>query len=908
MENTVNNPGQEGTAVTQPPAPANTGGFEVGTAPLQPAAPSSSGFEVGTTPLQPQDTMSAIPAGQEWESGNANPNDPWYKRAAVAASGAVQGAGAGVIQSAVGLANLMPGVGAVEDQVKHFDPALANRVKGYIDSLTLNNAPTSTSQKVGGGLETLGEFMSGDEVFKGLGFADRMMEQGKIAKVLERFPKLMNALKLGVNVSKAVGELSPEEAEAVKNSPILARLVGAGYDATRAGAVQGAQTEAKTGDTKQAAKDTLEMAGTSAILGGGIGSIGGAAAKAGKTADVVGKITEAAKSNPKTAEVLEKTIANAVKPEQEAAQGAKEAGLFDIGKFAQGAHTPESLAESVRNTAAEMDKKYTNDYTSGIEGLKNELGTATIPFKDSPYEQAAKELSSNNALAEHPLDPGSPPHMPDGSPRVKRMVDFLAGIGEPEEAEPQTWVDVNGVQHTEPGEPVEQKPIDLDINELLNRRKKISEALRNTGWETSDDRADRKVYQKLRDGIDETIGKLSEQVATETNNPDILSRFKNINRNYAQYKDLLKNKDVQSLLEGNVHDVVGKLLQGNTAASDIDAVHQFLGDDNFRRFGVDALQRVAANSVRTDGTIDYDQLLKDWNKMGGATNGGSANAVKDEARTKLFGQFPSEVFSNVLNGISGADEKLNEINETVGRLMAGGKADDVLKDPARLEELQKTVGPDGMSEVGKAVLNDKLRDFSTTVDKNGNLKYAFDPYKFINWYGEMQKDNPQALEMLFKPTPETQANFEKLVNSIQDAGKRKRFNARLIKTGAALAGGATTLALGTAISPLAKTTGLSHVYVMEAAAGVLGALAGINFRQAQTLVDAMADNPKLWDKMVSVGKIADAIPTSTKAGLAKTAATKATYSAGKAVYGAAKGALGGSNPNDNTPPVPNPNQ
>ncbi len=86
-----------------------------------------------------------------------------------------------------------------------------------------------TAQSVGAGVETLGEFLLGDEALKGLALSERFVRASKAAKVIEE-------------------------------SPLLTRVVNAGVRALRGATVGGTQAGLKTGDANDAA--------TAAVAGG----------------------------------------------------------------------------------------------------------------------------------------------------------------------------------------------------------------------------------------------------------------------------------------------------------------------------------------------------------------------------------------------------------------------------------------------------------------------------------------------------------------------------------------------------------------------------------------------------------------------------------------------------------------
>jgi hypothetical protein len=59
--------------------------------------------------------------------------------------------------------------------------------------------PTNTAQKVGVGIEGLGEFLLGDEALKGLSLGDKLLSAGKLAKTIEGSPLLSKAVEIGMN-------------------------------------------------------------------------------------------------------------------------------------------------------------------------------------------------------------------------------------------------------------------------------------------------------------------------------------------------------------------------------------------------------------------------------------------------------------------------------------------------------------------------------------------------------------------------------------------------------------------------------------------------------------------------------------------------------------------------------------
>ena len=231
--------------------------------------------------------------------------------------------------------------------------------------------PHGVGETIGYGGETLTEFLLGDEALKGLSLADRLKQASQVAGIFEKSPRLMKALQMGADVSKAMGELGPEERIAIQKSPVLAHLVSAGMDAIRQGAVQGAQTLVRSGgDVGQAAKEGGAMAGVSMALGAPAAVVGGLSTK---TAEL-GKTLSEAKSATETAKELAKT-----------------------------AGTHEELVSSTKSALDSAKQQMHNEFESGIQDLTKKLQGTSIPNENSPIASRAKELLKAPEPAEHEL-------------------------------------------------------------------------------------------------------------------------------------------------------------------------------------------------------------------------------------------------------------------------------------------------------------------------------------------------------------------------------------------------------------------------------------------------------------------------------------------------------------------------
>jgi len=126
--------------------------------------------------------------------------------------------------------------------------------------------PQGTAEKVGAGLENIGEFIAGDEALKSLSLADRYLKAGKIAKAVENSPRLAKALEIGMNAIR-MGGVGMAQASAHGATPEEAVKQG-----TVAGVTGGALETAAEG-VKALAPVVKDIAGAKVPLRGAPGTL-----------------------------------------------------------------------------------------------------------------------------------------------------------------------------------------------------------------------------------------------------------------------------------------------------------------------------------------------------------------------------------------------------------------------------------------------------------------------------------------------------------------------------------------------------------------------------------------------------------------------------------------------------------
>lgn len=505
----------------------------------------------------------------------------------------------------------------------HKIPGIGEKI---IPSAGLKAEETQSSNLAGGlpekiigyGGENLAEFMLGDEALKGLSLADKFAHISGVMKILEKSPRLMKALQMGTDIGKATGELGPAEQEALKKSPILARLVGHGMDAVRQGVTQAAQTEVKSGgDTKKAAEEGATMAATSGVLGGAFGLLGRGAEKAGEAGKAV--------------------------------QEASEAGA--------GAPTKVEIGQKVASQIQDADAKMHGDFEAGIQDLKGKLGDAKVPYKDSPLQKAAK------ATLEGITDKQTVP----GKEEVSKILDES---GQPivKQGEPTTVRTTKGVLkefgNLAGGSPESKnlltsladpkKAGDLTIDELVQRRQQLGEKIGQLtkGATSSADRADVQVYQKLRDGIDQTIDSL----AKNSGSPEASQDYAALRNAYKGKVNLFKEPVIKAMQEGDLDNAGKYLLAGGKTLDKLNTLEQVIGKDGVKQFGQHIAQSAMADATSESGQINPAKFAKGWKKI---------DALAPEVKARLF---------DMTGAADGLDKLSKDLKSAAGyqKLVRGG--------------------------------------------------------------------------------------------------------------------------------------------------------------------------------------------------------------------------------------------
>jgi hypothetical protein len=318
-----------GTGSAQPQQPAQGQPSQIDlSAGLIGQNPSSSG-----QPPVPEASFSDQLAQQEGEAGKAF--------------------GAGAEETATGLAKIgshIPGVSYLSDKIGNALglPKLGNNANPYdmaqqAAKSDVNATTQTTAGKIGYGGENLTEFILGDEALKGLSFAEKLKAASGVAAIFEKSPKLMHAAQVGATM-------------------------------LRHGAVQGAQTLAKTGDVNEATKEGVTQALVSGVLGGAGAAVSGFAENAAPEAEKIAGVE------------VPKTPLNEAKPSLKA----KILKPLATTEGAQKAIDTQTQPQAVKATIANLDQSAL-DKINNLRGLRGE----------TPAEFDPKTVQSVGNIADH---------------------------------------------------------------------------------------------------------------------------------------------------------------------------------------------------------------------------------------------------------------------------------------------------------------------------------------------------------------------------------------------------------------------------------------------------------------------------------------------------------------------------
>jgi hypothetical protein len=611
-------------------------------------------------------------------------------------------------------------------------------------------------------------------------------------------------------------------ATVLQSNPKIAGLIAVGLQASKDALLMGGQTYAHTEDPNQAI--------TSGLVGGAVGGtlhgIGAIASsvleKGGQAAEDVNSIRNAAQNAPTGNEVnnqLNDKVNDAFEPAIQKARDSTVNAYGDIAKAQQAqidaaakAPSNESITEETQKAVQAAHDKLMSDYQTGLNSLNDVAEGQTLAYDGSPLKQAAQSLLKQGSGESRALDTAFSVNRP-GSEGANLMLSKLANPSVP------------GIQ--------------LDMQELIDRRQQIGELLRGTGWQTDEQLADRDIYKNLLQGTDNSI----QQLLKQSGNEEAVNTLKNMNANYKAGIGNFDNTDVKALLKGTSDSVQKRMLAGGTSLADINTLRNTIGEKAFQQLSNDSVSRMAADSVSpATGELDWNGFFKKW------------NGISDESRTAFLGASDvgkslQEAIDKVLavnksGVIPWSEQTVKDATNDMSNLLKNGDISSLLKDTNRVEELRKVVGDQAMGELGQSVIQNKLREASTNINGQvGNI----DTRKFLAFIDSL-KNSSEVVNGLFKPTPETAAAYNQVVSQVKNVHNAKLF---------------TKLGLGAAGLGVGAAGGLlGHVFLaLEAGAG--GAAGLLAKEPILNFLDRLANTPLAWNTLKALDNIGNNAVTKT---------------------------------------------
>lgn len=381
-------------------------------------------------------------------------------------------------------AYLMGGKEATDNPVFEgkYNPNVTNPDEGQraMQEQSESGAGTKADKIIGYGGEALTEFLLGDEALKSLSIADKLTQVGKIHKLIEASPRLMQALKLGTNIGKAATELAPEEAALLKKYPTIARLVGLGMDSVRTGVVGGAQATAKKGDVVEGAKEGLETAVGTGVLGTPFATAGGALEKAGGIPAVMKRVDD----------------------------------------FSAGLPSKEEVVNRVKDLINKFHGDMSPEYESGIQKLLRDSKEVTTRLQDSELQKAAIN-ASKIIPGESKLPGGIQDAMENIVPGREKIQPLLDELIKPKEATGNWMSGDNLIELRQKlGKQMRQLPFDDPNRRIMQELQHGVDGTLQDLFTSQGNKASGQEYKELRAGYKQKLDLLNSPVIQKLGTSD----------------------------------------------------------------------------------------------------------------------------------------------------------------------------------------------------------------------------------------------------------------------------------------------------------------------------------------------------------------------------------------------------
>lgn len=564
-------------------------------------------------------TFDSQPVGGQSQTSNTSNSDPSAPSLADKVNDVgdnlAKGFGKGVISTTTGIGHIIHNVG------EYVHPGLGETLvpQSGLNAEESYTHPHGVAQDLGYGGESLTEFMLGDEALKGLSQADKLGSVAKWMKIAEGNPRLIRALQAGADITKLQGELTPEEMQMVKSSPLIAKIIGVLVPAARAGVVQGTQTLARSGgDLKQAVTSGLEGAATVGALHGATRVIGAAASKVGKVGRTAGELAETAASAP----------------------------------------DKQTVAENIQGRLAQSESDLHTNYEDQTKDFQNRLDGAEIDPKTAPIATKAEDILQKPDPGDH----SSVQQLKDIrgdklDPKVREFLENTASGKQPITDEDIQTADETNANKPKllgaDGKPIESQDVEPeaqdqephDAHSLIQWRQQVRALASEYPPGDVNARALKRLLYDASDSngaggsaFDDTFS----QLADKSGDPEVVDEYKALRDDYRNKISKYDDPIIKNLMEGKPDDAA-KAFVGTKNASGLpttgktefntDTLRGLIGDDGVKHFGDEVFKSMMKDSSDHNG-FNAAKFMDTWKRVSNGTKSGFFNVDDPDSIVK----------------------------------------------------------------------------------------------------------------------------------------------------------------------------------------------------------------------------------------------------------------------------------
>lgn len=566
----------------------------------QPAPSSTQGNNDGWEPVPAQAISStASPSNDGWEpvpQSSTSTSDDFDKEMMNLHLGELPGElinmGKGVLHGAADTLGGITGALSVSP-TSIAGPAFAvisNYLKDHSENTGAPGSTAQAAQDIGYGGETLVEFLGGEGV---LSSAAKLADTSKIMAVLEKSPKLLQAIKIGANALKS-------------------------------GTVQGAQTLARTGDLSEAVKSGAEMSATAGVLGGGgalVGKgVGAVAEKLGKVGKTAGELAETAANAP-TEQNIAQNIQGRLSNAEDALHTNYENKTQEFQGRLEGAEVDAQeapLANKAQDILAKPDPEEHTFVQQAAEARGQKLDKPVRELLENIAE-GKKSLTDEDIEA---ADEANKTAQAEHQKAIKAAAKPKGLLGQ--------MTETKAAVKPEPPEPIEpeaQAAEPYDARSIIKLRQEIramaagyppgdinARALKRLLWDASDHSS----------AFDDTF----EQLAEQSDDPDVVKEYQDLRTDYRNKISKYDDPVIKNLMQGKVDDAARAYLGTKSASGlassgktryNFENLKELLGPEAVQQFGNQVFKNLMSKAVDESTGFNAAQFVSNFGRINDAT-------------------------------------------------------------------------------------------------------------------------------------------------------------------------------------------------------------------------------------------------------------------------------------------------